>query len=289
MLAISATNEQYRRRQITLNPHSLLCFFLLFVLFSKQGMAQTGGRSAPVFTARLMNIEAAANSTFTYNTTLRNSAPVPRVFQLSANVPSGWNLSFKVEGIHVTSLNIDSGRTRDITVEINPSAETKPGKYNIPVLALTGSDSSKLNLEAVVKGTYGVTLTTPSGRLSDDVTEGNRKEIRLLVKNTGTIALENLELSAQAPPQWEATFASSSITHLAPGKDSEIIATLLVPDKTIAGDYVTTFSVKNTNASSNAAFRMTVKTSVLTGWLGLLVILVALGAVYYLIRKYGRR
>lgn len=283
---MSASNKQYPRR-IMLNPYSL--FFLLFILFSKQGIAQTGRQSSPPFTARLMNIEAAANTTFTYNTKLRNGASLPRIYELSASVPPGWNVSFKVEGTQVTSLNIDSGRTQDITIEINPNIETKPGKYNIPVVAMAGSDSSRLNLEAVVKGTYKVQLTTASGRLSDDVTEGNRKEIRLLVKNTGTIALDNLALSAQAPSQWEATFNPSTLTQLAPGKDTEVIATLNVPDKTIAGDYVTNFTVRNNNASSDATFRMTVKTSVLTGWLGMLVILVALGAVYYLIRKYGRR
>lgn len=283
---MSASNKQYPRR-IMLNPYSL--FFLLFISFSKQGIAQTGRQSSPPFTARLMNIEAAANTTFTYNTKLRNGASLPRIYELSASVPPGWNVSFKVEGTQVTSLHIDSGKTQDITIEINPNIETKPRKYNIPVVAMAGSDSSRLNLEAVVKGTYKVQLTTASGRLSDDVTEGNRKEIRLLVKNTGTIALDNLTLSAQAPSQWEATFNPSTLTQLVPGKDTEVIATLNVPDKTIAGDYVTNFTVRNNNTSSDATFRMTVKTSVLTGWLGMLVILVALGAVYYLIRKYGRR
>jgi uncharacterized membrane protein len=288
MLAMSAKNTQYPRRMIC-NPSSLFCIFLLSGVFGTQSIAQVVRSATPAFTARLMNIEAAANTTFSYNTKLRNGAPVPRVFQLSANVPAGWNITYRVEGYQVTSLNIDSGKTQDITIEINPSIETKPGKYNIPVLALTGMDSSKLNLEAVVKGTYVVQLTTPTGRLSDDVTEGSRKEIHLLVKNTGTIALDKLEPSAQAPPQWEATFAPSTIAHLAPGEDAEVIATLHIPDKTIAGDYVTTFSIKNSNTSSNAIFRMTVRTSILSGWLGMLVILLALGAVYYLIRKYGRR
>jgi len=281
-------SASYRKR-MKMNPYALLSFVFLFVLFSTPPMARAEGRAAPPFTARLMNIEAAANTTFTYNTQLHNTAPVARIYQLSAAMPPGWNISFKVEGVQVTSLNIDSGKTQDITVEVNPAMEVKPGKYNIPVLAMVGADSLKLQLEAVVKGTYGVTLTTPTGRLSDDVTEGKRKEIQLRVKNTGTITLDNLDLSGQTPPQWEASFVPSTITRLEPGKEAEVTATLHVPDKTIAGDYVTTFSVKNNSTSSNAAFRMTVTTSVLTGWIGVLVILLALGAVYYLIRKYGRR
>jgi len=269
-----ASNKQHRWR-----------ILLLFVLCSMQGMAQTN----PPFTARLINLEAASNTTFTYNARLTNSAKVPRIYQLLANVPPGWNIAYKTEGYQVSSVNIDSGKTQDINIEINPALETKPGKYNITVTALTGTDSLKLNLEAVVKGTYNVTLSTPSGRLSDDITEGSRSEIQLLVKNTGSITLDNLELSAQAPPQWEASFSPATIKQLEPNKEASVTVTLKVPGKTIAGDYVTTFTVKNTNATSNAAFRMTVKTSVLTGWLGILIILAALGAVYYLIRKYGRR
>lgn len=285
---MSASNKQCQQR-VMLNQHPLCYLFLLFILSGIKVQAQKNNSSSPPFTVRLMNIEAATNTTFTYNARLHNSAPVSRIYQLSANVPPGWNISFKVEGVQVTSLNMDSGKIQDINIDINPAMETKPGKYNIPVLALTGTDSSRLNLEAVVKGAYGLTLTTPSGRLSDEVTEGRAKEIHLLVRNTGTLNLDNVDLSAQAPPQWEATFAPSTITRLEPGADKEVVATLRVPDKTIAGDYVTTFAAKNTNTSSNAAFRMTVQTSVLTGWLGIAVILLALGVVYYLIRKYGRR
>ncbi|WP_198674166.1 COG1470 family protein [Chitinophaga alhagiae] len=252
-------------------------------------MAQTNSPSSPPFTVRLMNIEAAGNATFTYNARLQNVASSPRIYQLSAAVPPGWNVSFKVEGIQVTSLSMEPQKGYDIIIDVHPAIDVKPGKYPIPVRAVASADSLKLDLEAVVKGSYGLTLTTPTGRLSADVTEGRRKEIRLQVKNTGTMVLENIDLSAQAPPQWEATFAPSAIARLDPGKDAEVTATLNVPDKTIAGDYVTNFTAKNANATSSASFRMTVKTSVLTGWLGLLVILAALGAVYYLIRKYGRR
>lgn len=260
--------------------------FLFCVLFSSAGIAQ---QTNPPFTARLINLEAAANTTFTYNARLTNAAKIPKVYQLFANVPPGWNIAYKTEGYQVTSINVDSGKTQDINIEINPALETKPGKYNITVTALTAADSLKLNLEAVVKGTYNVTLSTPSGRLSDDITEGSRREIQLVVKNTGSITLDNLELSSQAPPQWEASFSPAAIKQLEPNKEASVTVTLKVPDKTIAGDYVTTFTVKNNNATSNAAFRMTVKTSILTGWLGILIILAALGAVYYLIRKYGRR
>lgn len=279
---MSATTTKHQRRM----TRSLYLFVLLF---SNQIWAQTVNKSSPPFTARLMNIEAAANTTFNYNTKLKNVAPVSRVFQLFAGLPAGWNATFKVEGMSVTSVNIDSNRTADVTIEIVPTLDTKPGKYEIPVTAMVGSDSLKLNLEAVIKGTYGVTLTTPTGKLSEDVTEGSTKELQLVIKNTGTIPLDNLDLTAQNPSQWQLTFAPAKIIHLEAGADTTIVATLQVPDKTLAGDYMTNVTVRNNNANAKADFRITVKTSVLTGWLGLVIILIAVGAVYFLIRKYGRR
>lgn len=287
MLAVFTGKNPYQ--QPNRRFASFLCFCLVFL--SVYSLAQPGSkdRKGPAFTARLMNIEAAANTTFTYNASLHNKTTVSRIYEFTARLPMGWNIAFKAEGNQVSSLNIDSGRTQDITIEINPPTVAKPGKYNIPVIAMSGSDSSILNLEAVVKGVYGVQLTTITGRLSDEVTEGSHKEIHLLVKNTGSIALDNLELSAQAPTQWEAVFEPSKIVRLEPGNSADVTATLNVPGKTLAGDYVTTFTAKNLSVSSDASFRMTVRTSLLTGWLGILVILLALGAVYYLIRKYGRR
>jgi uncharacterized membrane protein len=146
-----------------------------------------------------------------------------------------------------------------------------------------------LNLEAVVKGSYGLTLTTPTGRLSEELTSGSHLDIQLVVKNSGTLPLSDIDLSSQLPANWEASFEPSKISRLEPGKSQELKARLKVPDKTIAGDYAATFTASNANGNAPAVFRMIVKTSLLSGWIGIMVILLSIGLVYYLIRKYGRR
>lgn len=265
-------------------------FSLLAISFLTPSYAQkTGGHLKSSFTATLMNIEATAKETFRYNTSLHNGSGQAEVYQLDAFVPDGWNTTFRTGGSQVASIKIDSEKTQEITIEITASPIVKPGKYNIPVMAVSAGDTLKLGLEAVVKGGYGIELSTPTGRLSDDITEGSSKVLLLTVRNTGTLPLDGLELSAQSPTKWTATFDSSKLGRVDPGKTQDIKATLNVPNKTIAGDYVTTFTVKNSNATADATFRMTVTTSLLSGWLGVVVILLALWIVYYLIRKYGRR
>jgi uncharacterized membrane protein len=241
------------------------------------------------FTAQLINIEAAVHEPFHYNTTLHNGASQARIYELTAAVPDGWTVVFRARGSQVTSINMDGNKDENINIEIHPSYGAGPSKYKIPVTAVASNDTLRLNLEAVVKGAYGLELTTPTGLLSDKITEGKQKEIHLVVRNTGTLNLNDISLSGQTPAKWDATFNPSKIDQLEPGKTADVVATLTVPDKTIAGDYVTTFSAKNAGSNAQATFRMTVRTSMLSGWIGILVIVAALALVFFLIRKYGRR
>jgi len=258
-----------------------------FLLQAQQPVAPVAGKSS--FTARLINIEAATNEVFRYTITLHNGSGSARVYELQTKLPLGWTIVYRIEGTQVTSINMDAGKTQDITVEINATLNAVPNKYNVPIKAVSNSDTLLLNLEAVVKGFYSMALSTPTGRLSDEVTSGGHKELKLTVKNLGSLPLNDLDISSQLPSGWEATFDPVKIKQLEPGKTADVAVSLKVPDKTIAGDYAATFVAKNANLSEQIAFRFIVTTSLLSGWIGILVILLAIGIVYYLIRKYGRR
>lgn len=273
--------------KFSLSSLFLFIFTPALVLHAQGPAPAMDGRTA--FTAKLVNIEAASNETFRYNATLHNGAGKVAVFEFKTNLPIGWMISYKVDGSQVTSLNMDPGVTRDVSIEVNASANAAPGKYKLPVKAIFNADTLSLNLEAVVKGAYGITLTTPTGKLSEELTSGSHKEIHLELKNSGTLPLNDVEFSAQLPTNWEATFEPSKVKQLDPGKVQVVTAKLKVPDKTIAGDYAATFTATNSNGNSPAAFRMVVTTSLISGWIGILVILIAVSLVYYLIRKYGRR
>lgn len=264
----------------------IISFLIILSAVPAKSQPPTG---QPGFTAKLINIEAATNETFRYTTTLRNPSGTTRIYELTAGMPFGWSVAFKVDGSQLTSINMDAGKTQDIAIEINPALTASPKKYAIPVKAISGKDTLTLNLEAVVKGSYSLTLSTPTGRLSDEVTSGSQKELQLTLKNTGTLPLNDLQVSGQLPSGWESTFDPTSIKRLEPGKSLDIKVNVKVPDKTIAGDYAASFTASNANANAPLSYRLLVKTSLLSGWIGILVMLLAVGIVYYLIRKYGRR
>ena len=280
-------------KQLLNSNYSKLVWIMLLVssvaLSPSKSVAQTNATVKSSFTARLLNVEAPTNETFRYTAVLTNGKSETVNYNFKTSIPAGWQITYRAEGVALTSLQLESGSSKDVSIEINCPITTKPETYKIPVQAISATDTLELNLEAVVKGSYAVEITTPTGRLSDEIVAGSSKELLLVVKNTGTLPLNSLELSSQLPSKWETSFSPSNIEQLQPGQQSDIKVTLKVPDKTIAGDYITKMTVRSTNGTSEATIRMMVKTSILSGWVGILIIVAASGLIYYLIRKYGRR
>lgn len=288
MLALHPQARRIEGRGLYPSLFAFLCLSAILV-HPPNAMAHSGPAKSSSLSAKLINLEATSKETFRYNASLYNGQNRPVIYDLQATAPPGWNTSFRIDGMQVTSFRLDSNRTQDISIEFTPSPTTKPGKYEIPVVAVSDEGKLELNLEAVVKGSYSLELTTPTGVLSDEVTEGSRKPIYLTLKNEGSLPLDNVDLTAQTPAKWNVTFEPSKVERLDPGKSINVVAQLNVPDKTIAGDYITKFTASNANATTDTSYRLTVTTSWLTGWLGVLVIVIAIGIVYLLIRKYGRR
>ncbi|HWV74969.1 MAG TPA: NEW3 domain-containing protein [Pseudosphingobacterium sp.] len=273
-------NKGTYRFQVVAKGHTSLP---LMVVVSEQGTYKTE------FTSDQTNMEGAANATFTYNATLRNRTAEQQVYALRAQTPPGWNISFRANGKQVSSVDIEANRTQDITIEIDPPDEIEAKTYKIPVLAGTTNTSAALDFEVVIKGSTKIELTTPTGLLSSDITAGDSKRVQLVVKNTGSGDLKNIEMKFSAPANWDVVFEPIKIPFLRSGSTDDVFATIKADKKAIAGDYVVNLEAKTPEVSSKASFRVSVETSLLWGWLGIFIILAALGGVYYLIRKYGRR
>jgi uncharacterized membrane protein len=255
----------------------------LTVNVSEQGTFKTE------FTSEQANMEGNSKSTFTFRTKLKNQTGEKQLYSLRTDSPRGWNIVFKPDYNQATSVEIEPNITKDISIEIKPPEFIEAGTYKIPVSALTNLTSASLELEVVVTGSYNMELTTPRGLLSADITAGDNKRIELVVQNSGSAELRDIKLSTSKPINWDVIFDPPKVDKLEAGKNVQVFATIKADKKAIAGDYVTTITAATPEVSSQASFRISVKTPMLWGWIGILIILVACGSVYYLFRKYGRR
>ena len=255
----------------------------LYVVVSKQGNYKTE------FTTIQNNMQGSAKSNFIFGTTLKNVTGEKQRYAFHSIAPRGWQIKFKPNYKQATSVELDPNQKVNVSIEIKPPYNVKEGTYKIPVSAVNSNTSSELTLEVVITGTYEMELTTPSGILNDDLTAGDVKKVKLIVKNTGSSKLENIKLSSSAPRNWDVTFNPAKVKAIEPGKYAEITANIQAYKKAIAGDYVTKITASTPEAASKMSLRLTVKTSMLAGWIGILIILLAIGAIYFLIKKFGRR
>lgn len=240
-------------------------------------------------TAKQPNMQGKAGSTFTFQATLKNLTADKQVYALIADAPPGWEVAFKYNYQQVTSAEVGANSTGDITIDIKAPDVTEAGTYNIPVRATTNSTSVNIGLEVVITGFYGMQLSTPSGLLSTSINANEKKRIGMIVQNTGSTELRNIEMDASAPLNWEVTFDPKKIDRVPAGEAAQVFMIIKPSKQAIAGDYIASLLAKTPETAAKTEFRVSVKTPMIWGWTGILVIFIAIGSIYYLFRTYGRR
>ncbi|WP_312134747.1 NEW3 domain-containing protein [Sphingobacterium sp.] len=261
--------------------------FFLFLAFCA-GLMPTVAQKG-ILSANLINLEASAAEVFRYQLELRQGYQNPTTYELSAVLPDGWQANFTAQGSAVRAIQVNNKDPYPISVEIYPSHSVKAGTYPIRIIARAGADTLSVELQAVIKGNYKVSLSTPDSRLNETVVAGGTKTLKLLLKNEGSLDLKDIDLSSKVPSNWEAQIKPAKVEALVSGSTQEVTVSLKTPERTIVGDYMVTVEAKNTHVNDQKDIRITVKASLLSGWLGILAILIAVSLVYLLIKKYGRR
>jgi uncharacterized membrane protein len=255
----------------------------LIIIVSEQGTYTTE------FSSDQSNMQGSSSSTFTYKAVLKNGTADKQLYALTADAPRGWIVSFQVDFKKVTAVEIDANSVSNVTVEIDPPDMVEAQTYKIPVRATTANSSGELVLEAAIAGTYKMEITTSTGLLNTSITAGGEKRIGLIARNTGTVKLTDIKFSSGTPVGWQVIYDPDVIRELEPGNTAQVLATIYASKKAISGDYVTNIDARTPETSAQAPLRITVKTPMLWGWVGVLVILLAIGAIFYLFRRFGRR
>lgn len=269
--------------------------FQFYVKAGKEGVlpliinVSAKGSNKSEFTTDQANMEGISKSSFSFRAKLQNRTADQQQYALMANAPRGWTTTFKAGSKQITSVELAPNSTKDVTIGIKAPSSVEAGKYKIPVKAVTGSTSANLELEVIITGTYSLILNTPTGLVSTHLTAGDERKVKLVVRNTGSSELKDIQLKPSTPTKWQVTFDPKKVDILLPGKSVQVYATIKADKKAIPGDYVTNIEAKTPETNSKISFRISVKTPMLWGWIGVLIIVLALGSVFYLFKKFGRR
>ncbi len=241
-------------------------------------------------TSDLLTIKGAPTTTFRWNLTLKNDGDEDLSVNLSANLPTGFQVTFRYSGQEVSNLPVEANRSKSVSAEVKAFIEPQAGTYPITFRAEAGNLSASLNVNAEVTGQPSLSITTADGRLSGKATIGQETALKLTVKNTGTAAARAVEFSSSEPSGWTVTFDPKKVDEIAAGQQVEVTAKLRPADKALAGDYIVTLRARpDGGANVSADFRITVTTSTLWGVAGVALIAVAVLAVGLVVARFGRR
>ena len=233
--------------------------------------------------------EGVSGTSFSYSTTIANNTLNTQNYNFSSNAPAGWTVAFASDGTQVSSLEVESGSSKSVTITVTPPEKVDAGDYQIECAATSAREQLSTALNVKILGTYSMELSTTDDRLSFDAYADKESTVTLKLTNSGNITLENINLTSSAPTGWEVSFDTSVIDTLEAGASKEVVAHVTPGKDSLTGDYAAIMSASCDNQSAQATFRITVKTQ--TGWgiFAVVIIIAVAGGLYYIMKKYGRR
>lgn len=243
------------------------------------------------FTAEYPSQEGDATTDFTFSATLINNTLSTQNYSFTSNAPSGWQVSFQPSGesTSVAALDAEARTTQAMDISVTPPENVEAGTYEIPVTATSVNESMPITLSVTITGSYGLTLSTPSGRLSLDAYANQESAVQLSLTNTGNSDLTNVNLTSSAPTGWTVRFANETIDIIEAGATVETTMYITPGEDAMSGDYATTITARNSDANDSVDFRITVKTETIWGLTGIGVIVLLAVVIGIVMRKYGRR
>jgi uncharacterized membrane protein len=243
-------------------------------------------------TTNFPSLRGTATTSFKYKVSVTNDSGRDATVNFSADAPKNFQVSFTEAygSQQLTSIPIEAGKSKDVEVSLTIPRETPAGDYKLALHAKTEAASADLNVSLTILGQPRLAVSGEGGRLSGEAYAGKDSQLTLVLRNDGSEAARDIELSATAPEGWKSSFDPKQLPQLAAGATQQVKVTLIPSERAIAGDYQTTIRASASGGLSESAnFRITVLTSTLWGAVGIAIIAIALLVVVFAVARFGRR
>ena len=253
--------------------------------------AQVGAGGEVTLTTDVVALQGPASDTFTFTTTLRNDKEEDLTFTTTAEGPLDWDIEAKAtaQSNAVTAV-VKAGAVAQITVTATGPDDVVAGDYPILLTVVAGEETLTQELSARVTGSYTLTLATKTGVLSTRGAAGGVTDQTFTITNTGSAPLTNVVMTATPPGEWTVEFEPEATETLEAGASVDVIAHITPTGDAIAGDYTIDFRAASEESDDDAAeVRFTVEASILGAIIGAGLIAAAIGGLYWVFRRYGRR
>lgn len=235
-------------------------------------------------------LRGTSNQSMTFNLSINNQTPGDLSYTATGEGPVGWTVDVTLTGqAQAVSGTVKANGTSNAAVKVTPAENAEAGTYPIAVVVTVGGQQYPVELSVEVTGSYSMIATTPTTVLSASGNAGAVMEQQFEIRNTGTAAINNVVMTGNLPTNWKVEFDPGTTESIAAGSTATITARITPAADAIAGDYSLTFTARGDEASDQVDIRFTVETSIVGGVVGGLLILAAVGGLWWVFRRYGRR
>jgi uncharacterized membrane protein len=243
-------------------------------------------------TTNFPSLRGTATTSFKYRVSVTNDSGRDATVNFSADAPKNFQVTFTEAygSQQLTSIPIEAGKSKDIEASLSLPRETPAGDYKLVLHAKTEQTTADLDLGLAIIGQPRLSVSGEGGRLSGEAYAGQNSQLAIVLRNDGSEAARDIELSAKTPEGWKSSFDPKQLPQLAAGATQQAKVTLTPSERAIAGDYQTTIRASAAGGLSESAnFRITVLTSTLWGAIGIAIIAIALLVVVFAVARFGRR
>lgn len=228
---------------------------------------------------------------FEFSLEVENKLDKDSIFNLISQGPENWEINFKpaYEQKFISSLRLKAGQSQTMAVEVKPYPWAKPGTYPILVKVSSPEAKGEAVLKVILTGTYKLDAGTATGLLSLNAIRGEKANLSVYVKNSGSAPLNNLQFLSFKPENWKVEFKPEKIDTLAPEELKQVEVSITPTDQALVGDYSVGLSAEAGKITQTIELRVTVNASTAWGWIGIGIIVLVLAGLVFLFVRLGRR
>jgi len=240
-----------------------------------------------------------SGQSYTFSVDIKYAGSERKTFDISAEVPQGWSATTvagypeaQVSAVQITPVNFSAPAAETIKVNVYPNMGRlpDPGDYPVNIKVSSGTLSQTIALTAQVKAKYSMALSAETGRLSTNATAGKENHYSVNLTNSGSAAIDNINLSSTKPDGWTVNFKPEKVESLGAGQIQQVDIVITPPDgKTIAGDYMINLKADNGTLSSAIDVRVTAETPSIWGYVGIIIVVLVIIGLVVLFTRLGRR
>jgi uncharacterized membrane protein len=240
---------------------------------------------------QLPDLRGNSKSTFEYQLNIKNESGKKVLVGLSADAPQNFDATYTEQygSQELNAVPLDPGQAKDVKLKVRPPNTVAAGQYKVAATATAEDAKVTTDLTLDVTGQPKIDISGRDGLLSTSASAGKEATVPIVLTNSGTAAADQVELSGSGPSGWKIEFDPKTVDRIAPNENKEVTAKITPPEKSIAGDYVTTLRASARGESASSTFRVTVGTSTQWGIISVGIIGAALLVLVGAVARFGRR